>query len=72
MVGEGHLNLSTVRQCRLLGTGHSGYYYVPATESAGNLHIMQAIDKIHLEYPFKDLVGHRQLFANMVLKLARD
>jgi hypothetical protein len=36
----------------LLGISHSGYYYVPATESTRNLQIMQAIDKIHLNYPF--------------------
>jgi putative transposase len=52
MVEEGHLSLSIVQQCRLLGISHSGYYYVPATESARNLQIMQAIDKIHLDYPF--------------------
>jgi putative transposase len=52
MVEEGHLNLSIVQQCRLLGISHSGYYYVPATESTRNLQIMQAIDKIHLDYPF--------------------
>jgi putative transposase len=58
MVEEGHLNLSTVQQCRLLGISHSGYYYVPATESRRNLQIMQAIDKIHLDYPF---YGFRQI-----------
>jgi putative transposase len=52
MVEEGELKLSIVHQCRLLGISHSGYYYVPATESTKNMQIMQAIDKIHLDYPF--------------------
>jgi putative transposase len=52
MVEEGELKLSIVHQCRLLRISHSGYYYVPATESTKNLQIMQTIDKIHLDYPF--------------------
>jgi putative transposase len=62
MVEEGDLNLSTVQQCRLLGISHSGYYYVSATESTGNLQIMQAIDKIHLDYPFYRILERQNVY----------
>jgi putative transposase len=52
MVERGHRRLSIVEQCILLSISHSGFYYVPANESERNLAVMQAIDRIHTQYPF--------------------
>jgi putative transposase len=52
MVERSHKQLSITEQCVLLSISHSGFYYVPATESERNLSIMNAIDKIHTNYPF--------------------
>jgi putative transposase len=52
MVERAHNTLSVAAQCSLLSISHSGYYYIPATESARNLSLMNAIDRIHTAYPF--------------------
>ncbi|MDR1866384.1 MAG: IS3 family transposase [Bacteroidales bacterium] len=41
-----------MEQRTLLSISHSGFYYISATERERNLSIMNAIDKIHSEYPF--------------------
>ena len=45
-------NLSIVDQCRLLGLNRSSYYYEPMGESAENLALMLAIDKLHTARPY--------------------
>jgi len=52
MVERGSKQLSIMEQCNLLNISHSGFYYVPAKESERNLSIMNAIDRIHTDYPF--------------------
>ena len=39
-------------QCGLLGLNRSTYYYVPATESSLNLHLMRLIDEQYMRTPF--------------------
>ena len=39
-------------QCGLLGLNRSTYYYVPATESSLNLHLMGRIDEQYMRTPF--------------------
>jgi putative transposase len=52
MVEREHKKLSISEQCILLSISHSGLYYVPCRESERNLAIMNAIDRIHTQYPF--------------------
>ena len=52
MVDKGHEKLSIVQQCILLNISRSGFYYEHCGENNRNLEIMQAIDKIHTDYPF--------------------
>jgi len=47
-----------VRQCALLGLGHSTWYYRPVGESAENLALMRTIDAQYLRTPF---YGSRKL-----------
>jgi putative transposase len=41
-----------MEQCILLSISHSGFYYIPATESERNLAMMKIIDQLHTQYPF--------------------
>lgn len=52
MVDKKHKQLSVVQQCMLLSVSHSGFYYEYKPVSQRQLTIMNAIDKIHTEYPF--------------------
>jgi putative transposase len=45
-------DLSIADQCRLLNLGRSSYYYEPVGESAENLALMLAIDKLHMNRPY--------------------
>ena len=47
-----HKQLSSVRQCELLGLARSTWYYRPAGESAENLALMRRIDEQYLRTPF--------------------
>jgi putative transposase len=47
-----HPELSVRDQCGLLGLNRSTYYYVPATESPLNLHLMRLIDEQYMRTPF--------------------
>jgi len=47
-----HPELSVRQQCDLLGLNRSTYYYVPATESPLNLHLMRLIDEQYMRTPF--------------------
>lgn len=44
--------LSTRRQCELLGINRSGLYYEPVPTSQEELTLMRRIDELHLERPF--------------------
>ena len=44
--------LSVQRQCQLLGLARSSYYYQPLGESAENLRLMDAIDRIFTAKPY--------------------
>jgi len=52
MINKTHKQLSVVQQCILLSISRSGFYYGHRGESKRNLDVMQAIDKIHIRYPF--------------------
>jgi putative transposase len=52
MINKAHPQLRVVQQCILLSISRPGFYYERRGESKRNLDIMQAIDKIHLKYPF--------------------
>jgi putative transposase len=43
--------LSVRRQCDLLGTSRSGWYYLPKEESPENLRLMRRLDELNLENP---------------------
>jgi hypothetical protein len=43
---------SVKRQCELLESFRSGYYYTPVPVSEKNMELMRQIDEIHLFYPF--------------------
>ncbi len=65
LIERGHPNLSISRQCALLGINRSSFYYDPIPESAENLHIMAALDKLHTDYPF---YGVRRMSVNLDAK----
>ena len=44
--------ISIRRQCQLLGTPRSGYYYKPVPESDSNQGLMKAIDRIYTGCPY--------------------
>jgi len=52
LIEPAHSELSVRQQCDLLGLNRSTYYYVPATESALNLHLMRLIDEQYMRTPF--------------------
>ncbi len=52
MIELAHPALSVRDQCDLLGLNRSTYYYVPATESPLNLHLMRLIDEQYMRTPF--------------------
>jgi putative transposase len=54
--------LSIEKQCELLGLSRSSYYYEPRGESAENLALMRAIDKLYTKCPF---YGARRLIVNL-------
>ena len=62
LIEASHPWLSISRQCALLGINRSGFYYEPVQESAENLSIMAAIDKLHTDYPF---YGVRRIKVNL-------
>ena len=47
-----HPELSTVRQCELLGLARSRYYYQPIPASPENLALMRLLDEQYLRTPF--------------------
>jgi putative transposase len=52
MIEPTHPDLSTRRQCELLGLNRATFYYQPATESALNLELMRQIDMLYTKTPF--------------------
>jgi putative transposase len=52
MIEPAHSQLSIRQQCELLGLSRSTYYYMPAGESAQNLHLMRLIDEQYTKTPF--------------------
>lgn len=62
MIDRTH-KLSIVRQAKLLKISRGTVYYLPKPESPENLVIMNAIDRLHLDYPF---MGSRQLRNQLV------
>ena len=52
LIEPDHAELSVRQQCDLLDLNRSTYYYVPATESPLNLHLMRLIDEQYLRTPF--------------------
>lgn len=60
MIETNHPQLSITEQCALLGLARSSYYYEPASETAANLRLMQAIDAHYTRCPF---YGSRRLTA---------
>ena len=72
MVERGHKKLSITEQCLLLNISHSGFYYVPNSVSERNLAIMNAIDRIHTEYPFSAFGGLELPCKNITFLLVRS
>jgi putative transposase len=52
LIEPAHPELSVRQQCDLLGLNLSTYYYVPASESPLNLHLMRLIDEQYMRTPF--------------------
>ena len=50
--------LSVVRQCQLMDISRSSFYRMPAVADTEDLDLMQKIDQLHLQFPFK---GSRRL-----------
>lgn len=50
-------NISISRQCEILDIPRSSVYYEPKGESPENQRIMKAMDKEHLIYPAKGVIG---------------
>lgn len=55
-------DISISRQCELIGINRSDYYYEPQGESAENLAIMAAMDKLHTDYP---TYGVKRMVVNL-------
>jgi putative transposase len=51
-VEPAHPELSTGRQCELVGLARSSYYYQPAPANAENLALMRLLDEQYLRTPF--------------------
>jgi len=47
-----HSSVSIVQQCDLLGLARSSYYYQAAQENTENLRLMDALDRLYMDYPF--------------------
>ena len=47
-----HSSVSIVQQCDLLGLARSSYYYEAAQENTENLRLMDALDRLYMDYPF--------------------
>jgi putative transposase len=67
MINPRH-ELPITRQTRILNIARSTVYYLPVGPSARELAIMQALDRLHLEYPF---AGSRML-RNMLRRSGFD
>jgi putative transposase len=52
LIDPRHESLSIRRQCELLDLPRSTFYYLPATESEENLHLMRLLDEQYLKTPF--------------------
>jgi len=52
LVEPAHPELSTVRQCELVGLARSSYYYQPAPANPENLALMRLLDEQYLRTPF--------------------
>jgi len=52
MINPEHPRLSVTRQCELVGLGRSTWYYEPVPESAENLALKAAIDRIFTDQPY--------------------
>jgi len=52
MINPEHRRLSVTRQCELVGLGRSTWYYEPVPESAENLALKAAIDRIFTDQPY--------------------
>ena len=62
MIDPDHPELSIVRQCELVATSRSGFYYQPAGETPLNLELMRLIDRQFLETPW---YGSRQMARHL-------
>jgi putative transposase len=62
MIDPDHPELSIVRQCELVATSWSGFYYQPAGETPLNLELMRLIDRQFLETPW---YGSRQMARHL-------
>lgn len=47
--------ISIRRQCELLGTERSGFYYEPACLDARELEVRRRLDRIYTDYPLYDV-----------------
>lgn len=53
MIDKDHVQLSIVKQCKLLNVSRCGLYYKPAKTSDLNLELMRLIDEHYLKHPYK-------------------
>mgnify|MGYP003547791303 FL=1 len=61
MIARG-VELSVMRQAKLLDLSRSSVYYTPRTVNEGDLGLMRRLDELHLEHPF---YGARKLAAQL-------
>ena len=61
MLEPGNVDLSLLRQCKILSIKRSSAYYRPKGESAERLALMRHIDELFMAYPFHGFRKCRRL-----------
>jgi len=71
MINREHL-LPLMMQCKILNLSRSGVYYVPVLVSDRDRHLMNLIDRIHLDEPYLGTRGIRNELWNKGHKVGRS
>ncbi len=69
MIDKGHVQLSIIKQCKVLDISRSGLYYKPRGTFDLNLELMRRIDEHYLEHPEK---GVRRMHLWLTKDLGYD
>jgi len=62
MINRDRVDLSLIRQCKLLKICRSSLYYTPVGVNTETLELMNEIDRVFTKYPF---FGSRQIAAHL-------